>query len=174
MRRPLGMTSTEADPFDADMFANRNDRYLTPLPLVRACGEFDLDPCGAPGHATASTVWTPEAIGDGLSLPWFGRVWLNPPYGRTIGEWVDRLFQHGSGVALLPCTPDTALWQTLVLPRAASILFVRGRVRYVNARYTANHPSALVAVSEQDAEILRSTELGVIYEPANVEFGGQS
>nr|WP_232304582.1 phage N-6-adenine-methyltransferase [Microbacterium sp. XT11] len=150
------------------MFAKRNDRYLTPLPLVRACGEFDLDPCGAPGHPTAATVWTPEEVGDGLSMPWFGRVWLNPPYGRTIGDWVERLFQHGSGVALIPCSPDTKLWQSLVLPSASCILFVRGRVRYVNAARPANHPSALIAVSANDAEILRSTGLGSTYSSVEV------
>ena len=74
MPKPLGLTSS------VGRFAERNDRWLTPLPLVRSLGDFDLDPCGAPGHATASTVWTPEEVGDGLSMRWFGRVWLNPPY----------------------------------------------------------------------------------------------
>jgi hypothetical protein len=169
--RPQGRTSTAADPFDAEMFAKRNDRYLTPLPLVRALGEFDLDPCGAPGHATARTVWTPEEVGDGLSLPWFGRVWLNPPYGREISVWVDRLFQHGSGIALLPCAPDTALWQRRVLADAAAVLFVRGRIRYENAERPANHASALVAVSSVDAAALTASDLGHVYEPTEREPG---
>lgn len=164
--RPLGLTSTAADPFDGDMFARRNDRYLTPLPLVRSLGPFDLDPCGAPGHPTAAVVWTPEAVGDGLSLEWFGRVWLNPPYGRTIGTWVDRLFAHGSGIALIPCTPDTALWQNRILPLASAVLFLRGRISYVGQPRPANHASALVAVSSADADVLRSTDLGHVYAAA--------
>lgn len=163
MSRPLGRTSTASDPFDAGMFAKRNDRYLTPLDLIAACGVFDLDPCGAPGHPTAGTVWTPEEVGDGLSLPWFGRVWLNPPYGRTIDQWVTRLMIHGHGVALIPCTPDTRLWQNVILPQASAVLFVRGRIRYLNSPSPANHPSALVAASDDDAEHLRQSGRGILY-----------
>ena len=171
--RPQGLTSTAADPFDSEMFAKRNDRYLTPLPLIQALGIFDLDPCGAPGHPSASTVWTPEEVGDGLSLPWFGRVWLNPPYGRKISAWVDRLFQHGSGIALIPATPDTALWQRRVLAEAHAVLFVRGRIRYANAERPANHPSALVAVSSTDAAALISSGLGhVMTQPSDLSQGG--
>lgn len=39
----LGKTSTKSDPFDAGMFAARNDRWLTPLPIIHALGRFDLD-----------------------------------------------------------------------------------------------------------------------------------
>lgn len=143
------------------------DLHIAPLSLVRALGDFDLDPCGAPGHPTASTVWTPEEVGDGLSLPWFGRVWLNPPYGREISAWVDRLFQNGHGIALLPCAPDTAMWQGRVLSQASAVLFHRGRIRYENAERPANHASALVAVSSADADALIASGLGHVYEKAH-------
>ena len=52
--------------------------------------------------------------GDGLSLPWHGVVFVNPPYGRTLGPWVANAHhevQEGRAqtvVALLPARPDTA------------------------------------------------------------------
>src|SRR5690606_6963873 len=66
--------------------SQRNDRWLTPLSVIESLGEFDLDPCGAPGHQTARRVYLLEDGDDGMSDPWFGRVWLNPPYGRTMRQ----------------------------------------------------------------------------------------
>ena len=46
---------------------------------VAGAESFDLDPCAAPAPQpwpTARTMFT-EAMGDGLSIDWDGRVWLN-------------------------------------------------------------------------------------------------
>lgn len=125
----LSRTKTEIDRFASD-FDKRNDRWLTPLTLIAKLGAFDLDPCGAPGHATAKAVWTPEDVGDGLSMPWHGRVWLNPPYGRAMREWVERLAEHGDGIALVPARVDTALFQDVVF-KGDAVNFMRGRVRFL-------------------------------------------
>lgn len=156
-------TSTKSDPFSATMFAERNDRWLTPLAIVNALGEFDLDPCAAPGHATAAETWMPEEVGDGLAMPWHGRVWLNPPYGRTMRQWVERLAEHGSGIALIPVAPGTKLWQAVVFKHATAVHFWRHRINFVreDATDTMTSPteSALIAFSEADAEALASSDL---------------
>lgn len=160
----VGKTSTKADPFDGGMHAARNDRWLTPLPLVRALGSFDLDPCGAPGHATASEVWTPEEVGDGLAMPWEGRVWLNPPYGRTMADWMRRLAEHDHGTALIFARTETALFHELVWPLATAILFLRGRVTFLDpdgvaASANSGAPSVLIAYGQHDADALASSGL---------------
>lgn len=145
-----------------------NDRWLTPLPLIRALGRFDLDPCGAPGHPTADEVWTPEEIGDGLSIPWHGRAWVNPPYGRVAAAWVRRLVEHGDGVALLFARTDTDLFHDWVFPHASAVMFLHGRVRFLTpegayADRTSGAPSALIAYGEHNAAALASSGLdGVI------------
>src|SRR5690606_21888036 len=54
----------------------RNDRWLTPKPIIDALTtdigfrRFDLDPCGAPGHDTAERILTLENGDDGLTDPW--------------------------------------------------------------------------------------------------------
>lgn len=157
----VGKTSTKVDAFSDDVFATRNDRWLTPLPLINALGEFDLDPCGAPGHATAREVWTPEEVGDGLSMPWSGRVWLNPPYGRTMNDWMRALALHGNGTALIFARTETALFHEWVWPRATAILFLKGRVTFLDpsavaASANSGAPSVLIAYGDVDAEILRT------------------
>lgn len=164
MRQPP-RTLTVIDRFDPD-YDERNDRWMTPLPLVRSLGKFDLDPCGAPGHPTASTVWTPEDIGDGLALDWNGRVWLNPPYGRTMIDWVQRLAEHGTGTALLYARTDTVLFQDLVFPVATALLFIRRRVVFLSPdgrgagnRGQGSAPSVLIAYGERDAQALAASDL---------------
>lgn len=164
--RMAARTSTKADPFDPEFYSRRNDRWLTPLTIIGDLGPFDLDPCAAPDHPTASTRWTPEEVGDGLSMPWFGRVWLNPPYGRTMGEWVRRLAEHGSGVALIPVTTGTRLWQDIVFPNATAILFYRHRINFLRREgldtaeeMVAPQASALIAFSAEDAARLAKSKL---------------
>lgn len=62
--------------------------------LAAEFGPFDLDPAATEDNAKAPVFYT--ADDDGLSRPWKGRVWLNPPYGRTdahgrsIGAWMGK------------------------------------------------------------------------------------
>lgn len=63
---------------------NRTVEWLTPPELVKKLGQFDLDPCTPiePPFVHAKTNYS--IIDDGLTKEWFGRVYMNPPYG---GEW---------------------------------------------------------------------------------------
>lgn len=159
----VGKTSAAIDVFEP-YYTARNDRWLTPLPLIEALGVFDLDPCGAPGHQTAREVWTPEVVGDGLAMPWSGRVWLNPPYGRTMADWIRRLAEHGEGTALIFARTETALFHELVWPLASAILFLRGRVTFldaegVSASAPSGAPSVLVAYGAADVLALEASGL---------------
>lgn len=81
----------------------------------------------------ASRFWS--AADDGLSQPWEGRVWLNPPYGPGIGAWLTRLADHGDGVALVPARLETA-WGQAALLRADAVCFPAGRIRFVRRNGT--------------------------------------
>ena len=80
-----------------------SDEYYTPKSLFDLLDiEFDLDPASCPKELSAvpaARIYTIED--DGLSQPWEGRVWLNPPYSKP-APWVDRFIEHGHGIALLP------------------------------------------------------------------------
>lgn len=144
--------------------AGRETRWLTPSPLVKSLGEFDLDPCGAPNHNLAKHTYLLENGDDGLRDPWFGRVWLNPPYGKQAEPFMRRLVEHGRGTALIFARTETKLWHSLIWPNATSILFMSGRITFLTpdlAKAPANSgaPSVLVAFGEEDSDALRDSGL---------------
>ena len=148
--------------------SERNDRWLTPLSVIEALGDFDLDPCGAPSHPTARRIYVLEQGDDGLRDPWFGRVWLNPPYGRVMREWVERLVVHGVGTALIPVAAGTKLWQEVVFREASAIHFYRHRIKFLrrDGRHddmVSPQASAIVAFGDADADALLASGLpGVV------------
>ena len=75
---------------------------------------------------------------DGLKASWqHHRIFLNPPYGRTIGKWVEKAAFESSisgstclVIALLPARTGTKWWHEWVLPYA-DIEYTRGRLHFV-------------------------------------------
>lgn len=133
----------------------RNDRWLTPLPIIEALTteigfpRFDLDPCGAPGHDTAQRTFLLENGDDGLRddwiLPWserpeaplgsVTRTWMNPPYGREMRQWIDRFVWYYwagyiTGTMLIPANMGTKIWQDIVLPECSAVLYWRHRINF--------------------------------------------
>lgn len=140
------------------------DEWLTPPWLLEKLGPFDLDPC-APVVRPWDTAKRHYTIEDnGLLLPWEGRVWLNPPYDKTIGDFITRLRLHGNGLALIYARTDTELWQREVFPRASAVLLIEGRLHFhhVNGERAAHNcgaPSALIAYGSAEVEALRCANI---------------
>jgi phage N-6-adenine-methyltransferase len=118
-------------------------------PLYGVFGRFDLDPCSPrKARATVRARVRFTAEDDGLSLPWHGVVFVNPPYGRSLPRWVEKAREEqGAGrarcvVALVPARPDTRWWHGHVAGKAA-VFFLKGRLRFGEAEQAAPFPSAL-------------------------------
>ena len=138
---------------------SRNGRgkceWLTPPELIRALGEFDLDPCAPIDRPwnTAKHHYTVED--DGLSKPWFGRVWLNPPYGTETPRWMAKLRDHGDGVALIFARTETRTFFESIWGFAEAVMFLRGRLTFYNVDGTkpsnsGGAPSCLVAYGKKN------------------------
>lgn len=140
---------------------SRTTRWLTPPAVVRALGEFDLDPAGAPGHELARETYLLERGQDGLTLPWRGRVWLNPPYDRApAAAFLRKMVQHNHGSALIFARTDTAIFHEAVWGAATSVLFIKGRLTFLDATGTpaaanSGAASCLVAYGPEDARALQ-------------------
>jgi len=148
--------------------------WLTPKPIIDALGPFDLDPCATVGQPwpTARVHYT-WPTSDGLMLPWSGRVWLNPPYGRHAVRFLERMGAHRNGIALLFARTETEMFFRHVWPFAIGMLFLRGRLTFlrpdgtashrVNGSNTAGGPSVLIAYDEFSDHTLRHCKLAGAY-----------
>ena len=71
---------------------------------------------------------------------------MNPPYGRSIGQWVSKAYEASQTgatvVCLLPARTDTRWWHTYAMK--GEIRFIKGRLKFGNAKANAPFPSALV------------------------------
>jgi phage N-6-adenine-methyltransferase len=108
-------------------------------------GAFDLDVAAAPHNAKCSRYYTIDD--DGLTQPWTGNVWCNPPYSG-IGAWVDKAWsewgEHRSEriVMLLPANrTEQKWWQELVEPYRDEGAF---RVRFLPGRMRFDRPGAVI------------------------------
>src|SRR5678815_3984901 len=90
-----------------------SDDWYTPPAIFDALGvEFDLDPCSpGPAHwVPAVQVYT--QADDGLSKPWRGAVFMNPPFGGRNGHvpWLVKFFDHGDGIAIVRSYTSSGWW----------------------------------------------------------------
>ena len=146
-----------------------HDSWQTPPELLEKLypivnGSFDLDPCsnavGNLANVKAKTYFIKEM--DGLTLPWNGTVFCNPPYERGITElWIKKCHsEHKAGrasliIALLAARPETKAWNTWI-KNSADIFFLRKRLRYYENGVKGNacpFPSAIVVWGGTETEI---------------------
>lgn len=141
------------------------DEWLTPPHIIKALGDFELDPCSPGDRRPWDTAARHYCIHDnGLTQPWEGRVWLNPPYGHEAKKWLGRLADHGNGIALVFARTETATWFEYIWARANAVLFLRGRLHFHHvdgsrAKANSGAPSALVAYGDANARALGDSGL---------------
>lgn len=149
--------------------------WATPPHVIAALGgaeAFALDPCAAllqPWPCGRRSFTLRE---NGLRQKWDGPVYMNPPYGDSIAEWLYRLSEHGDGIALVFNRSETDAFFEGVWGRASAMLVLRGRLFFhfaapfvdkhgkafnVGERAPANGgaPSILLAYGAEQAERLR-------------------
>lgn len=151
--------------FTHERSRGQSAEWYTPPEVFQALGiSFDLDPASPAG----GLPWVPaerslSRVEDGLSQSWRGRVWLNPPYGRGVGQWLERLASHGDGLALVFARTDTR-WYQRSLRQATAVCFVAGRLSFVRPggvqAGSAGAPSVLLAFGLPCALALSESGLG--------------
>lgn len=118
-------------------------------PHTAKCHRFFVPPSSCPdcdGSGLREDLW-PCGQCDGLRQPWAPSVvWLNPPYGRTLGAWLKKaVLEAARGatvVALLPGDTSTRWWHDYV-EGLAEVHRLDGRVRFVGAAGSPNFASVI-------------------------------
>lgn len=110
----------------------RSDDWFTPPHIIEALGPFDLDPATSAVRPFDTAAKHYTITDDGLSRPWEGFVWLNPPYS-DLAPWMKRLGEHYNGIALVFARTETAWFRAHVWGRASALLFLHKRVGFVRA-----------------------------------------
>jgi phage N-6-adenine-methyltransferase len=120
------------------MFSSLTDNWKTPYSIYEKLNNefcFDDDPCPLNGN-------------DGLIKSWGINVFVNPPYSniRNFLEKAMIELRKGSKVIvfLVPSRTDTKWWHEIVMPYAKEIRFIKGRLKFGNAKNSAPFPSCII------------------------------
>ncbi|MBU2855931.1 hypothetical protein HF289_03265 [Acidithiobacillus ferrooxidans] len=101
--------------------------------------QFDLDPCSPSGISTQPIPCADRYTvdDDGLARSWGAPgdvVWVNPPYGRALSDWIDKMIAEASRgvtvIALVPARTGTRWWHRAI-DGGGKPEFLRGRLRFL-------------------------------------------
>ena len=129
-------------------FSSKTDQWATPQHFFDKCnkeyGPFTLDVCADIDNTKCPKFFSKQD--DGLKQKWEGTCWMNPPYGRGIGKWLEKAYlssqQGATVVCLIPARTDTAWWHDYAIK--GKVVFIRGRLKFGESKNSAPFPSALV------------------------------
>lgn len=129
-------------------FSSATDDWPTPQDFfdkLDAEFGFTLDPCSDEKNHKCPKFFT--AADNGLTQDWSRDcVFMNPPYGRTIGLWMRKAYesslQGATVVCLVPARTDTAWWHDCAMK--GEIRFIRGRLKFGGHKNSAPFPNAVV------------------------------
>lgn len=133
------------------LFSSNKDNWSTPQYLFDDLNKefhFTLDPASDDDNAKCDRHYT--LLDDGLSKSWAGeRVWLNPPYGKTISVWMEKAYKESVNgacvVCLVPARTDTQWFHNWVINRPnVEIRFIKGRLKFGGSKQSAPFPSMIV------------------------------
>lgn len=127
-------------------FSSKTPEWETPQGVFDVLNEefkLKVDVCATGENAKLSSFFTKDD--DGLSKNWRGlRCWMNPPYGREIGKWIEKAATGGASivVALLPARTDTRWFKNYCAK--AEVRFISGRLKFGGHKNSAPFPSMVV------------------------------
>lgn len=77
-------------------------------------------------------------------------MFCNPPYGREIGDWVEKCYLESKNknticVMLIPARTDTRWFHDFIYKKPnIEIRFIKGRLKFGNSKNSAPFPSMVV------------------------------
>ena len=135
------------------MFSSATDNWATPQDFfdkLHAVFNFQTDVCASAENAKCPKFYDKDT--NGLAQEWKGACWMNPPYGKAIGEWMRKAYDSArrngaTVVCLVPARTDTKWWHDTATH--GDVFFVPGRLKFGSAKNSAPFPCAVVVFRPQ-------------------------
>jgi phage N-6-adenine-methyltransferase len=137
------------------LFSSEKYDWETPQPLFDRLNEefnFTLDAAASKENSKCKR-WLEKPAG--LVQPWHthapkgSAIWVNPPYGRGINEWMMKCAKEGLSatvVALVFARTDTRWFHDWVAPFALEVRFIKGRVKFRRGEKVGPAPAPSMVV----------------------------
>ena len=118
-----------------------NNEWYTPRYIIEAArntmGSIDLDPASsaiANQIVGAKNYYTKED--NGLSQPWYGNIWLNPPYSRSLisqfsSAVTNKRRDFNQAIVLVNNATET-LWFDNLTKSSCSACFLDHRIKFID------------------------------------------
>jgi hypothetical protein len=147
MRSRVGATMTNNR---EALHQSKSNEWYTPYDYTNSArivmGDIDLDPAScenANRHVRAKRIFTQKE--DGLEQLWWGRVFMNPPYGRKAAAWVQKALDEyekwsrvKQAILLVNAVPDRRWFQPLF---SYPICFVSYRIQFISGETGEPEPN---------------------------------
>jgi len=120
----------------AELFDDLNDEF-----------QFTLDAAASVENALCSQFYTEIENALQQDWSWAIRVWVNPPYGRGVIDWVRKAYlesRKGALVCMLLPSRTGTQWFYEFAPMARDVRFLRGRLKFDDGGNSAPFDSLLL------------------------------
>ena len=130
------------------LYQSNNQCWETPHNLFAQLNKefcFTLDAAADDTNHKCVIYYTKED--DSLKKNWIGVVWLNPPYGRELKDWISKArsesIKGATVVCLVPVRSDTRWWHNDVM-KSSEIRLLTRRLTFHGGTNKAPFPACIV------------------------------
>src|SRR3989344_6177998 len=142
------MTTTDKVDNWGVAFKSEDQTWATPYPLFKKLDDefnFTLDVCATeettkvphnyitPEVDALTTSWNYYRMDGSSSYPHPNVCFMNPPYGREVGDWIKRAYEMSNLGCTVVCLTfvrsDTKWWREWAM-KASEIRFIESRVKF--------------------------------------------
>ena len=140
-----------------NLWTSKDEKWGTPDNVFDHFDEiyqFNFDAAASKENAKCKSYFTKQD--DALSKNWYRkgrRIWLNPPYSKNMGAWIEKAAEESKKGCLVACLifarTDTKWWHDVIMKHAWKIHFIKGRIKFLSSKdgqskSAAPAPSCLV------------------------------
>lgn len=143
-------------------FSSATDQWATPqdtFDKLNKIFNFETDVCADQHNAKCENFYTESD--NGLLQEWRGVCWMNPPYGRGIGDWLKKAYDsckenNTTVVCLIPARTDTRWWHDYCVH--GEVFLLKGRLKFGDAKNCAPFPSAIVVFRPKISDLFEGVQ----------------